>query len=80
MTGELVEMLDANESKRPVTIRANTLKTRRRDLAQVSSPVETFFSLNARRSGLALVAIVLSTGIAWAVINLYFKVSARTTP
>ncbi len=31
---EAVEFMEANETPRPVTIRANTLKTRRRDLAQ----------------------------------------------
>ena len=31
---EITEVLEANEVQRPVTIRANSLKTRRRDLAQ----------------------------------------------
>lgn len=31
---QIVDFLEANEVPRPVTIRANTLKTRRRDLAQ----------------------------------------------
>jgi len=32
--GEILEFLDACETKRPITIRSNSLKTRRRDLAQ----------------------------------------------
>jgi ribosomal RNA methyltransferase Nop2 len=32
---EAVEFIEANESQRPMTIRTNTLKTKRKDLAKV---------------------------------------------
>lgn len=32
---EMVQLFEANETQRPLTIRTNTLKTRRKDLAQV---------------------------------------------
>jgi ribosomal RNA methyltransferase Nop2 len=32
---EALEFIEANESQRPLTIRTNTLKTKRKDLAKV---------------------------------------------
>ena len=32
---ELIEFIEANEAQRPMTVRTNTLKTKRKDLAKV---------------------------------------------
>ena len=40
---ECVEFMEASDKPRPLVIRANTLKTRRKDLAEVSLDLLNFF-------------------------------------
>jgi hypothetical protein len=56
---ELLEFLEASEVQRPLTIRTNSLKTRRRDLAQVYVYQNTWLSLVENLSGIQYIEIFL---------------------
>ena len=66
-----MDVLEANEVQRPVTIRTNTLKTRRRDLAQVDTiSSESLSIITISAQALANRGVYLEPVGAWSKVGL----------